>query len=259
LPSASYNASGTGLGQACVAYGAYHYETAQTGTNAPIVYALMPRCNAGTSYELEDLTVSASHEWIEAATDPHVNTAGGYQLVDDDHFVWAYTPGAEVGDMCEYVDAAIQPLIGGFNVQRTWSNAAAAAGKDPCVPATGPYRGLAPVLTDVLEIPGYDGGQLTTKGLKLAIGASTTIEVDLFSDVDTAAWTVDAVDAATMGGGTRTLSFTWDKTSGKNGDKLHLTIKRLAVGNTALNGNEFVLSSKVDGKIVAQWWGFVGG
>jgi len=257
LPTDNYNATATGLGQACVNYGAYHYETAKTGTTTPIVYALMPRCNAGTQYELEDLTVSASHEWIEAATDPHVNTAGGYQEVSDDQYAWAWTPGAEVGDMCEYVDAAIQPLIGSFNVQRTWSNAAAAAGKDPCVPSNGPYLGVAPVFTDMVPIPHYDGTTAQTKGMKLAVGASTTIDVDLFSDVDAPAWTVEAKDGASFLGGTAELQLSLDKTSGKNGDKLRLTIKRLAAGNTTINGSEFVLLSKQNGTSVAQWWGFV--
>ena len=256
LPTDQYTA--TGLGAACVAFGAYHYETAQTATNAPILYALMPRCNKGTSVELEDLTVAASHEWIEAATDPHVVTGDAFHSVDDAHYVWEYVPGSEVGDMCEYVDTAIQPLVGSFYVQRAWSNAAATAGHDPCVPSTGPYLGVAPVLTDVQSITTYEGGTMSTRGLKLAVGASTTIEVDLFSDQQVEPWTVGANDAAVIAGNAAELSFSWDKKTGGNGDKLHLTITRLKAGSATTGGSELVVGALgPDGKAQSLWWGFV--
>ena len=252
----------TQFGNACESFGAYHDEAAQTGSNKSIVYALMPRCPGMTDADTFDvLTMSTSHEWIEAATDPNVETTPAYGDVDPAHYVWAYTPGAEVGDMCEYVDAAYQRLVGNYMVQRSWSNAAAMAGHDPCVPApdpaTSPFHGVAPVLDDSQPLPSlYGSGNVTTKGIQITRGGAKTIEVDLYSDSPTDEWTVEAIDLATFYGSPAELTFQWDKTSGTNGDKLHLTISRVAAG-TQMPGSEFVLQSKDSKGTVAQWWGFV--
>jgi hypothetical protein len=249
-------------GNSCEAYGAYHDEFMSTGTNKSIVYALMPRCAGPTAADtFDELTMSTSHEWIEAATDPNVETTPAYGNLDTDHYIWAYTPGAEVGDMCEYVDAAYQRLVGQYMVQRTWSNAAATAGHDPCVPAedpaTKPFHGIAPVLSDSPSLPDiYGSGNIMTKGIQIAAGAQKTVEVDLYSDTPTDSWTVEAIDVASYGGGAAELSFKWDKTTGTNGDKLMLTITHAKAG-TSFPGSELLLQSK-DGKgSVAQWWGYV--
>jgi len=177
----------TQFGNSCEAFGAYHDEASQTGSNKPIVYALMPRCDGGSpDATFDELTMSTSHEWIEAATDPNVESTPAYGDVDPDHYVWAYVPGAEVGDMCEYVDAAYQRLVGNYMVQRAWSNAAATAGHDPCVPAMGPYRGVAPVLPDSQSLPNvYGNGNVMTKGIQIAAGSQKTIEIDLYADEPT--------------------------------------------------------------------------
>ena len=39
---------------------------------------------------------------IEAATDPRVETTPAFGDSDAEHYIWAYTPGAEVSDYCEY-------------------------------------------------------------------------------------------------------------------------------------------------------------
>lgn len=249
----------TSFGNSCEAFGAYHDEAAQTGTNKPIVYALMPRCDGGsTSGTFDELTMSTSHEWIEAATDPNVETTPAYGDVDSDHYVWAYTPGAEVGDMCEYVDAAYQRLVGNYMVQRTWSNAAAMAGHDPCVPAMGAMRGVAPVFDDTQTLPDiYSQGNVMTKGLQVTVGSQKTIEVDLYSDVDgTADWNVEAVDLASYMGGAAELSFQWDKQTGGNGDKLKLTITHVKAG-TDMPGSELILQAKDGNGSITQWFGYV--
>jgi hypothetical protein len=249
----------TSFGAACQAFGAYHDEAAQTGTNAPIIYALIPRCDAGSTMEQDELTESSSHEWIEAATDPRVMTAPAYGDVSADNYIWAYTPGAEVGDMCEYVDAAYQKLVGNFMVQRTWSNAAALAGHDPCVPApdpaTQPYLGVAPELDGKVSIASLYSGTVMTNGIQLARGGGMVVTIDLFSDADGPPWTVDVQDAQLSG--SPELNMHLDTTTGANGDKLNLTITRVANGDAMVGGSEFVLSSKLNDKIVAQWWGFV--
>ena len=245
--------TGAGGSKSCQDYGAYHNELAGAHGES-IVYALMPRCQ-GQGPAIDDLTASASHEWAEAATDPRVNTAPAFGDADAANYVWAYTPAAENGDYCEYLDSAYQRLVGNFLVQRTWSNAAAKAGHDPCVPAlAGPYVAAAPILIDDAPI-GDTTGTVTTKAAKVPLGMSKTIEVQLFSDQPTADFTVSAIDvAADFQGAPAELAFQWDKQSGHNGDKLHLTITRKVAGQ--FMGSEFAIVTTVDGKPTNLWWSF---
>jgi hypothetical protein len=118
----------------CRFYAGYHERITAAGDN----WALAQRCFVATSStdQLDTLTVTASHEIIEAATDPGLD---GYRLpmtstrapwVDS---VWAHYYGGPVesGDLCQYT----QVRIDGYLHQRNWSNQAARAGGDPCAPA----------------------------------------------------------------------------------------------------------------------------
>jgi len=245
----------TQFGQSCEAFGGYHDEA--TGPNSEsIVYAIMPRCQGG----IDELTAVTSHELIEASTDPRIETAPAFAVLDAPHYIWGYTPGDEVGDMCEYVETARQRLVGNFLVQRIWSNASAAAGHDPCVPALAtPYLGAMPVFAQSLPIPSIfdDGTTVMTQGVQVAMSTPQTIEVDLFSDQPTGDFTVKADDVASaLGGGPPELSFAWDQQTGHNGDKLHLTITRLQQGQDG--GSELVLVTKdANMDTVALWWGYV--
>jgi hypothetical protein len=244
----------TSSGDSCDAFAAYHDE-ATTPTGLPVVYALVPRCHYGDL--VDAVTDSASHEWIEAATDPRVETALAFGDVDADHYIWAYTPGGETGDMCEYLDNASQRLVGPYLVQRTWSNAAAIAGHDPCIPATGlPYQAAAPMLSDSLPIDSFYNGTIMTKGVQISLHTSKTIEIALFSDAPTDVFTVGAADANALSGNAADLAFQWDRQAGKNGDTLHLTITRERVGTG--QGSEFVVGARAGDANISLWWGFVG-
>ena len=242
-----------GGAKSCQDFGAYHDEAA-TAKQESIVYALMPRCQ-GQGPDIEGVTISASHELIEAATDPRVETTPAFGDSDADHYVWAITPAAEVGDYCEYLDTAYDKLVGDFFVQRTWSNAAALAGTDPCVPAApGPYIGAEPAFPDSTPIEGFTG-VVTTKGVIVPVGMTKTIDVVLYSDVDGPAFTVQALDLAGAFGDPAELSFTWDKTTGKNGDHLQLSIKRIKAGS--LPGSEFVIMAQDSaGTTHSMWWSY---
>jgi hypothetical protein len=242
----------TPFGDSCSAFGGYHNEGTTSG-GGKLIYALLPRC----SPSIDEMTVVTSHELVEAVTDPYPFTQGAYQQTDDNHLIWSFTPGGELGDMCEYMAEASQRLVGNYAVQRTWSNASAAAGHDPCVPVMQtPYLGASPVLTDAEMLDLQDGtGLHATKGVQIAAGSSKTIEVDLFSDADAPDWTVKASDASSLTGGGNELSFSWDKTTGHNGDKLHLTITHVAAGQNG--GSEFVISSRVNNRSVSLFWGYV--
>ena len=244
----------TNFGDSCDAFGGYHDE-AMGLQGQSIVYALLPRCGSGTS-AIDSLTVATSHEWIEASTDPRVETTPAWGDSDPDHYVMSLTPGAEAGDYCEYLPSAAQRLVGNYAVQRTWSNAASLAGTDPCVPApTTPYLGAAAMFTSEMSIDG-DNGPVMTKGVEVALHASATVDVALYSDTATADFTVKAIDVAQAFNGTPAeLTFTWDTTTGGNGDVLHLTVTRAVSGQ--LPGSEFLIETKnTAGKTVGMWWGF---
>ncbi len=241
--------------QSCYGFGAYHNESVVDGIN--FAYGVMPRCGGGGQLgPIDYLTVALSHEIVEAATDPYVQSSPAYQAVDFDHYTWSFFPGGEVADMCTYERQANQQLVGSFYVQRSWSNQSAKASHDPCVPALSqPYFNSAPDLKDTVKI-GFGGGSVSTKGAKIPVGQSKTIDVYLFSDAPTSAWSVDATDAATLQGQSAELSFSWDKTSGQNGDVLHLTIKALKASNYGIS--LFVLRSQQGGGAEHLWYGTVG-
>ena len=234
-------------GTSCVDFDGYHSET-QSG----VVYALMPRCNSMTFPGLQVVTIAASHEFLEASTDPHPFSTPAFNSVDDEHAIWGLVPGGELGDMCETARAAFQPLVGSFMVQRTWSNKSAAAGHDPCVPALAtPYVEASTVLPDI-SIEG-----VTTPGISIPVGMSKTVEVDLYSDGPAADWTVAAFDVASkFAKAPAELSFSFDRTTGHDGDKLQLTITRVAAPN-AFGISELQLASEVDGVIVGTWFTLV--
>ncbi len=239
------------FGTSCNAFGGYHAET-QEGS---IIYALLPRCTSGV---LSGLTPALSHELIEASSDPLFSSNPAYQTTDAMHAIWGIAPGGELGDMCEYVHSAFQILVDNYLVQRTWSNAAAAAQHDPCVPelAATPYLGAEPVLTEQLPFQDVEGNNITTPGVTITSGSSATIEVDLFSDTPTADWTVQAIDADNqLYGSQPELAFTWDHTTGNNGSKLQLTIQRTANGGGG--GSILLIESTVDNHSVSEWWGYV--
>ena len=117
---------------------------------------------------------------------------------------------------------------------------------------TEPYFAAAPILSDDLDL-----GGIMTKGAKIAVGASKTIDVALFSDGDTnGPWAVEAHDAADLVGGTPHLTFAFDRASGVNGEKLHLTITVTSASDTGA-GMPFVLLSTL-GTRTTRWAGVVG-
>jgi hypothetical protein len=137
-------------------------------------------------------------------------------------------------------------------VQRIWSNQAAINGDEPCVPAgTGEvYFNAAPEMNDTVTT--FAGA---VHGIQLAVGASKTVPIDLFSDGPTAGpISVQAVERATLVGGTPSLTFSFNRTSGVNGDKLMLTVTQ---GPTNRTIHTFFVISKV-GTATHLWVGIVG-
>jgi hypothetical protein len=105
---------------ACDDEGAHHSAAAGPAQGYP--YAIILDCGA----TFDDVSYSASHELIEAATDPfldsYLQSLGPLLPPDND---------LEIADLCEN-EAPVSE--GGFKVTRTYSNAAASRGSEPCLP-----------------------------------------------------------------------------------------------------------------------------
>lgn len=143
---------------------------------AKVAYAVVPRCG-----DEAELTATASHEIVEATTNPDPS-ARGFALVPGSANLGFTAAGPEPVDPCGLLMmGGHRATESGFVVQRVWSNRAASLGRDPCVPsATGrPYVALVPRRPTVrLRAP----------------GERTTVVLDAAADRPTPAWRVSTVE-----------------------------------------------------------------
>jgi len=236
-PSAPLDVHGK---KSCEAFDGYHLaRPAKAGP--PVIYAVVSRCETG-SKALDAVTAAASHEIVEAATDPFYEDDPAFASADDAHAAWTLATVGEVSDMCALEPQAAGRLVGDFMVQRSWSNAAAAAGHDPCVPAVpGPFFSALPVLDESVSLD-TGSSTLATKGVRVAVGETRTIDIALYSDAPTGAWQVSARDGSALFGGAKELELSFDRTTGNNGDVLHLTVRPLRAGR--FGGSILVVTSR---------------
>ena len=255
---ALYYPSGTTItddhgGVSCVSFGGYHDEVDFDGMK--LAYTVVPHCDAyagkspfhfpgGLVLQGDGfVTGLSSHELVEAATDPAVSSAPAYQQIDAAHLPWIeYLVAGETADSCEFQPGAFyeDPELG-YLVQATWSNAAALAGRDPCVPSSGKYVGAFPRV-GVELVAGF-----LAYAIAVADGSTATIPIELAGeDPASPPWTVTPIDFETTLGGAARLELTLDRTTGKNGDVLMLTIKALSHDSKGLAG--FILESTLGGK-----------
>ena len=241
--------------QSCFTMGAYHNSIVVGGVN--VSYAVVPECTTNTRSAQDSTTSAASHEMIEAVTDPlPLGSTPTYSTVDLAH---AYYPlvlgGSEVGDLCAQWPASFfVPDDLPYMVQRTWSNAAVAAGRDPCQPTLEgeTFFNAVPVLSDTVSV-GDPALGMTALGASIAPGTSRIVDVHLYSEADVGPWTVSALNVPVGGSN---LTFGWDRTTGNNGDTLHLTITaNYPVAD--YGGEPFILRSTLAGE-TNYWLGFVG-
>ena len=227
-----------GTAQTCQEVGGYHSNIVlQNGT--PVAYAVIPRCGNFAGFTgVNTLTATSSHEIVEAATDPYPQTNPAYADADNAHFYWELVlGGGEVGDMCAQNPGAFQefPYLN-YVVQRIWSNKAALKGTDPCQPelANEVYFNSPPVENDMFSISLGFGDTVTMSGINVAVGGSRTVDMDLFSEAATSGWSVQVQDGSVFTGGDASLTFSLTPMTGVNGDKLKLTINRIAAGQDNL-------------------------
>ncbi len=242
FPSDAYTVNLDGS-TSCGEFGGYHGSYAYPGQaatdSAPAiaagtaVYALVPRCGDEAT-----TTLAASHEYIEAATDPELSTIS-YYMEDQ---LWSLE-GGEVGDLCVTSDNSDEYQESGFTVQRIWSNNAAKASHDPCVPAPAGdiYFNVAP----------------QSESFNLKVGAKKTIVLTAFSDAPTPNWTISGIDYAEEYEGTQSLQFDFDKTTVNNGTKVNMTITVLAAPPQDFQGAALYSIRSTQGATKQRWPGAV--
>ena len=178
---------------------------------------------------------------------------------DEAHLYWDLAiGGGEIGDMCAQDPEAFTKFPGlPFVVQRVWSNKSALAGHDPCIPeiAGQVYFNAAPVLPDTINLS-IQGQTIDLTGVKIPIGQSKTIDVQLFSDGPTnGPFQVQAQDFNALMGQPASLDLSLDKSSGENGDTLHLTITVKSAGQFGVE-DFFLIATQ--GQTSHFWVGDVG-
>jgi hypothetical protein len=144
-PERTVVTAGTAL--SCREFGGYHASARRDGIE--LAYAVVATCGDVVGRE-----IVVSHELIEAATDPFPASNPGVQLRDPSS-PWLAL-GEEVADLCQRGgDVSEYIMEAGFTAQRSYSNVAAAADQNPCVPQKfgTSYFNVVPHLEALPRIP----------------------------------------------------------------------------------------------------------
>ena len=233
----------------------YHSSFSYTGK--PISYAVIARCDGD---EIDDVTNTSSHEFVEASTDPDPERNPAYVSTDSDHIAFSFLGGGgEAGDLCVFAQgSSFTPTGYPFNVQRTWSNASLLGGHNPCVPVEpGPYVVGIVEQPDTVAIQNT-GITNTTRGIAIPVGGTRTVDVHFHTDDPaTTQWAVTALDTSKYLEGVSHLTLTMDTPNGTPDGLAHVTINRLSKGT--LYGVEiFEIRSTASGGNSSSWIGVVG-
>ena len=206
------------LGDGCVAFAGYHDYDPTDG----VVYAVIPAC----PFE-NPIGHSIAHEIFEAASDPQPHVNPGYAFTwsvgeSIASFPYVATENTELADLCN--TAASLTLGNGLVATRVWSNAAADAGTDPCVPAP-----AGEIYFTVSPEPG-DGGSQKVPGVATAqpgLGQPQTVVFNLtgWSTAPRPDWLL----TATVGEATFTPTIFFGRDAGSatvnNGQTATLTVQ----------------------------------
>ncbi len=195
----------------CQVFLGYHstFDVTAGGRTVPVAYAVINRCRG----DLDEITVTSSHELTEASTDPRPidDARAGYVTLTDN--AWTGL-GGEDGDMCAGVSGVTEA---GWALTRVWNNLGAAAGDQPCLPAP-----------DSAGLPYFNAGVVRER-VSASPGGTASTEVDCYSfgplpSAMTLSASVPAGDP---------LKVSFDQKSCANGDKVTMT---LAVSASAARG-----------------------
>lgn len=247
--------------KSCQTFGGYHHSLPYGGNQ--VAYAVLPECKNGDPgmTQVESVLFAASHEIAEASTDPYTNPNpnaspyGGFNInVEDENVLaWVFAlGGGEVADLCPNLPyggfgyATTADTTPTYKVTRVWSNVAAKANHNPCVPADpGPYFNMAPEKNKGTHV-------------QIELGASATIALHAFSDMPVQPWSVTAIDIDSFQGGGTALSFDFDGQASatvNNGDVINMTITRdpFAKPAAAYGAIGMIVSTSADGQSTNYW------
>jgi hypothetical protein len=213
-----YLPRGAGLKDAFARYcgdGPRAYHRALRYDENVIAYAVMPRCADEAA-----LTGTASHELLEMATGPDTSRPG-FAFASHGAAVGFAAAGNEVMDPCGLITRDREVFADGFVVRRAWSNAAAALGHDPCVPAASdrPYVALMPERQAVRLINRGD---------------SITVKLEAASDRPIEKWAVKAIDVTGWQQRDQFVDLALDRSEVAPGDSAALRITLRKVPSTRL-------------------------
>jgi hypothetical protein len=213
----------------CSDFGGYH-NGGSLADGTPFSYAVLPRCpTQGGGTVMDGLTTTASHEFIEACTDPQPYAAPAYAAPDANHQGWLFAEASEVADMCEFQQSAFyQPAGYPWYVQKIYSNRSAWAGTDPCVPNDSTdYFYAAP------EVPGMEsldlvgtGTPVPTAVVSVPVGTSVRIPVLLVGSAGISSMQLQAFDLGELTGQPTVLSLSLSASTGAPGSTVQLTITK---------------------------------
>jgi hypothetical protein len=234
----------------------YHSHFALPSTDQAmyaIVYDCAPQSFLSTT--LQQTTAAISHELVEAATDPQNPGKLAWAGIVPVTTPWSTAGnGSELGDMCQDLASSwYAPADLGYMIQRSWSNAAMLAFHDPCVPhppGDDVYFAGVPVADDTFDAD--DGTHML--GTEIPVGSSNTVTIEFASDGPTGGpWTIAATENNIRTA--QTLMFNFDRTTGENGNVVHLTISSL---RRPPNGIALYRITSTLGTRTTTWWAVVG-
>jgi hypothetical protein len=184
----------------CGQFGDSYHSSAEASPSR-FAYAVVLGCPWASFNAEQAAEIVASHELIEAMTNPYAATEPGFAITDPNS-PWAFL-GGETADFCSGL--SIADAGSGFAAQTVWSNSRADAGLSPCIPSTGlPYFNTT-ASADVLPV---------------AAQGSVAFPLQGWSEGPTPAWRL----AATPIAGDLAPSLSFDRTSIANGGTAMLTV-----------------------------------
>jgi len=241
-PSTAVTDPGSGM-PFCNGAGTGYHASVPAGA-LTVAYSVTLECPSTGADAIEE---TAAHESVETATDPFNGTStDGYHGFDADHLAWDLYDGFadELADACQFWQSAYVQEMGAFPywVQRSWSNQAAQAGHDPCVPAAGPYHGVTLFPAEEAQVSVnlavIGAGTVKSRGFDVKIGQPLTFHVGFFSDAPTGPWKIGYDFPSTLqtfdmnfvplGNGSGTVALS--QTTGSNGDRATVTVTPTAKG-----------------------------
>jgi hypothetical protein len=223
----------------------YHNFMAVDGQQVP--YAVVMECpplmmSIPPIDLLQNTTITASHEVFEASSDPLPPSGFLLDLDDVNNAGWADIVGVEGADLCVDPFGLEQDETrdGAYTVQRIWSNARAAQGIDPCVPAPA-NEGY------------FNASPRESSFFVLDVGGSTTFEVDAWSSGPVADWTLFALDWSAS---TTTTYLSFSIAGGENIDDAGAQIQvhdgsRIQVTMTLLADPGSLVTGEADGSLAS--------